>query len=208
MAEILKSREIILGLMLICAVVTAVNYYFSEAPALNFASVTFTAWGTIVSAFSVVLGAVITLRFHGGRIMEKTEDWQWSIWLIACMVITYGIGLTMTTSSSTYQWIVVNVLTSLAATVYSLVGLFCITAAYRAFRVRNLDAAILLVVAVIIIIGRNIPIGEMISPALPDFAKWILDFPQTGARRGTGFAGAIIGTGYTLRMLIGRERGA
>lgn len=208
MAEIFKSREIILGLMLVCSLVTALNYYFTEAPALNSASVTVTAWGTIVSAFSIVLGTIITLRFHGSRIRDKSEDWQWSIWLIACMAITYGIGLTMSTSSSIYQWIVVNVLSALSATVYSLVGLFCITAAYRAFRVRNVDAAILLVVAVIIIVGRNIPIGEMISPALPKLAKWILDFPQTGARRGTGFASAIIGTGYTLRMLIGRERGA
>jgi hypothetical protein len=185
----------------------AVNYYVSVQVISTTAS-TIVSWGVIISAFSVILGAIITIRFHLGRIQKKRGDWLWSIWLIISIIVVYTIGITFTATSYIYQWIIINVLSGLSETVYSLVGLFAITAAYRSFRIRNTDAGILFAVATIVIIGQNIPIGEMISPVIPAFAKWILDYPNVAANTAVVMAELVVATAYSIRLLIGRERGA
>ena len=207
MSGIIKNREIVLGLMLLCAIIAAVNYYV-DVPVISTTASTLVAWGTVIAAFSIILGAVITIRFNLSKIQKKREDWYWSIWLIFSIAAMYAIGITFTTGSDIYQWIIINVLSALSATVYSLVGLFAITAAYRSIRMRNVDAALLIAAATIIIIGKNTPIGEMISPVIPSFAGWVLDYPNVAANSGVGFAELVVATAYMIRMLIGRERGA
>ena len=205
--DIMGRRELLVAVMVICAVITFINYIIVN-PVIDKTSVAITSWASIVSLFAVGLGAIVTIRHHALNVLKKRKDWIWSIWLIFCTLATYVIGIVLTTGSDIYSWLFRNVLGSLSTTTASLVGLFCFTAAYRAFKVRTWDATILLVSALIIIIGRNIPLGQMISPSLPALANWLMDFPNTGANRGIRFIMAIVATGYGLRILVGRERGA
>jgi hypothetical protein len=193
--------------MVVTAVIPIASYFFTNSTLKSWNDI-ITTWGSIISAFAIGLGSLVTIRFHLGNAQKRGRDWIWSAWMIVITLLTYGIGLALTTNSPIYSWIFVNVLSSLSATTYSLVGLFVVTAGYRAFRARNLEAGILLVVALIVMIGNNIPIGAMITPYFPQLATWILNFPNTGASRGTLFAAIAVGTGYLIRVLIGRERGA
>ena len=205
--NIFGKKEILVAIMLVTAFITFITYIVST-PALDNAAVTITSWSSIISIFSIGLGVIMTLRFHALKAIKQDEGWIWSAWLVSCAVIFYSIGLIYSTNSSIYSWIFQNVLSSLSTTTASLVGLFAMSAAYRAFRVRGFDATVLLASAIIIMIGRNLPLGELISPHLPTFANWIMDYVNTGANRGIRFVMAIVAMGYSIRILLARERGA
>ena len=206
--DTLGRREVLVAVMVICAFFTFTNYIFLPHPIISFAAVSITSWSSIISLFSVGLGVIITLRYNAIKVLKKEKEWYWAAWFIFLAISMYVVGMTLNTDSDIYAWLFRNVLGALGATTESLVGLFCFTAAYRAFKVRNWDATILLVVASIVMIGRNVPIGGMISPSIPALGNWLLDFPNTGANRGIRFILGIAAMGYSVRILLGRERGA
>jgi len=206
--DTMGRRELLVAVMVICAFFTFSDYIFVYNPTIHFASVTITSWTSMIALFSVGLGVIITLKYNLTKVLKKEKEWYWPAWFIFVAVSMYAVGMVLNTDSDIYTWLFKNVLGALGSTTGSLVGLFCFTAAYRAFKVRNWDATILLVTALIVMIGRNIPIGNMISPSIPALGNWLLDFPNTGANRGIRFILGITAMGYSIRILLGRERGA
>jgi len=81
--------------------------------------------------------------------------------------------------------------TPLFATMQSLLAFYIASAAYRAFRVRNVEATLLLIGALIIMLGGSL--RELIHPALPDVAEWVMNSPTRGA------AGILIGAALARR---------
>ena len=55
-------------------------------------------------------------------------------------------------------------------------------------------------------LGR-VPLGAMISPALPGIADWILSIPNVAGMRGIQIGAAFGGIATALRVLTGIERG-
>jgi hypothetical protein len=91
------------------------------------------------------------------------------------------------------------------ATMFALLAFFIASAAFRAFRARNTEAALLLGAAIIVLLGRA-PIGSLISDSLPEITNWIIDVPNNAGRRAI-LIGAALGAIVTgLRVLLGMER--
>ena len=89
-----------------------------------------------------------------------------------------------------YDFVFQNALKPLSASGFAMLGFFIATAAYRAFRVRNVDAAILLVCGCIMMLA-NIPIGEMIWGGFLIVSEWIMK-----TLNGAAMKGIVIGSGY------------
>jgi hypothetical protein len=94
---------------------------------------------------------------------------------------------------------------------FSLLCFYIASAAYRAFRVRNVDAAVMLAAAFFLMMG-NVPIGEVIwgpDKWLGGFAgvkNWILRVPNTAGNRAISL-GIFLGIMATQsRILLGIER--
>jgi hypothetical protein len=68
----------------------------------------------------------------------------------------------VTSEGTLSKWIFDYMFTPLSATMFSLLAFFVASASYRAFRIRNFEATLLLVAGIIIMVGR-VPIGSMIS---------------------------------------------
>ena len=100
-----------------------------------------------------------------------------------------------------YQYIQVPA----GATMFSLLAFFIASAAYRTFRARSVEAAILLVAAVIVMLGR-VPIGVFISDQIPLFAQWLMDTPNMAARRGILIGVSLGAVATALRIIFGIER--
>ncbi len=62
-----------------------------------------------------------------------------------------------------FNWIFKYIFTPLGATMFALLAFFVASASYRAFRIRNFEATLLLASGIIIMLGR-VPMGSYISP--------------------------------------------
>ncbi len=110
------------------------------------------------------------------------------------------------------KFIFYHTYTPLQATMFSMLAFFIASASYRAFKVRNFEALLLLLSAVLVMLGR-VPLGvflwHKIFPFLPsvdDIANWIMIVPNTAGQRailiGAGFGAVAI----SLKILLGIER--
>jgi len=108
-------------------------------------------------------------------------------------------------SGRAYVWIYDHIFAPCNATMFALLAFFVASAAFRAFRARNPEAALLLGSAIIILVARA-PIGRSISPILPELSDWILDIPNNAGRRAIMMGAAIGAIATGLRVILGLER--
>lgn len=199
----LYRREIplVMGIIVCTAILTQ---YFIVNPTIESISVNFQLWGVIIAAFAVLLGLLSYTIYHGKQVM-KTKAW-YSIWsLIVCFGLL-SIGLIQSSNSPTYTFILTTVSRPLGMAMSSFIGFFICSAAFRSFRARNIDAALLLISATIIML-RNIPIGSLIIPGIGPFGDWYNDVLALGGNRGLII---VMGVGMIvagIRQILGYERG-
>ena len=70
-------------------------------------------------------------------------------------------GAHLNTDGSLFYWIFDYIYTPLSATMFALLAFFVASASYRAFRIRNFEATLLLISGIILMLGR-VPIGALI----------------------------------------------
>ncbi len=71
-------------------------------------------------------------------------------------------GAHIATRGSLFNWMFRFIFTPLSATMFALLAFFVASASYRAFKIRNFEATLLLISGIIIMLGR-VPIGGHIS---------------------------------------------
>ena len=96
----------------------------------------------------------------------------------------------------------------LGASMFSLLAFYISYAAYRSFRIRSLEAACMMLAALLIILGQ-IPQGSIyISESLPEFRLWIMENLSTPALRAIAFGSAVAGLSLSLRMWLSMDKGS
>lgn len=162
-------------------------------------------WFILSSAMVCCVGLVNLTSVHSRYIRRRAKDWDLSIVLL---VITFGylaLGIVTGPTAPLYSWIFDSTAVPLGATFYSVLAFYIVSAAYRAFRAKTREAAILLVAGVIVLLG-NAPIGEVIYPGFGTATKWIMNIANTAAMRSVIF-GATIGSFITaIRVILGIDR--
>jgi hypothetical protein len=108
-------------------------------------------------------------------------------------------------TGSHYLFMFDNMLSPLSAAVYASLAFYVASAAYRAFRVRGIEAGILLVAGLVVLLAKA-PIGDSISKSLPQLASWIINVPNVAAQRGIIICSAIGVMSTALRVILGLER--
>ena len=109
------------------------------------------------------------------------------------------------TQGRVYVWLYDHVFAPCNATMFALLAFFVVSAAFRAFRMRNLEATLLLGSAIIVLLACA-PIGGAISDDLLDLKQWILDIPNNAGRRAIMMGAAIGAITTSLRIILGLER--
>jgi hypothetical protein len=181
--------------------------YFLQFDALSGLSGKFLTWSVLISCFATALGGANILTVHARNIKDRRERWGLSAVLVVSLVIWFGIGVTKGTSSPAYRFIWENVYGSLSSTLFALNAFFIASAAYRSFRVRNVDSSLLLLAASVVMLGR-VGLGELLYPNMPKVADWLMAIPGTAGMRGITIGGALGAITISARILLGLERGS
>ncbi len=94
----------------------------------------------------------------------------------------------------------------LGAAMFSLLAFYIANAAYRSFRLRSVEATVMMCAAVVVILGQ-IPHGPLyISERLPLIRLWLLQYINTPGNRAIYFGSAIAGFAMAFRMWLSLER--
>ncbi|MGH7730830.1 MAG: hypothetical protein ACRENJ_06200 [Candidatus Eiseniibacteriota bacterium] len=178
----------------------------------------------ILVAFGYVLGGANALRVNFDAVYKRTPGWQYKIVLIAALVTTLVVGLidgcprrgAFLEAGSNTKWLYDWIYSPMQATMFSLLAFFIASAAFRAFRIRTVEAGLLAAAALIVMLGR-VPLGDLMTDWLLTLPpphtfhlsvaqEWIMDIPQNAAKRAIliGAALGVMATG--LRVILGIER--
>ncbi len=212
------KEKLPLALMIILGLLGA-SYRFTPHPdAQAFHSYMRDTLLRIVSAFALILGLGNLMLRHIAKIKHREQGWPHSWTLIISMTISAVIGLfggvtgegSLPTKIGTFSFNITDiynyVITPLGATMFALLAFYMASAAYRSFRAKTWLAVLLLISAFIVMLGQ-VPLGYWISPLIPEFSQWIMEVPNTAAKRAIelGIALGVLAT--YLKIMVGIERG-
>lgn len=173
----------------------------------------------IVVSFGYVLGGANVLKVNFDAVYKRQQGWPYKIVLVVALIATVIIGAmdgcqrhgAFLETGSRSKWIYDQLYSPMQATMFSLLAFFIASAAFRAFRIRTVEAGLLAVAALLVMLGR-VPIGELVTKSLPHglqlpvIQEWIMEIPQNAAKRAIliGAALGVMATG--LRVILGIER--
>jgi hypothetical protein len=165
-------------------------------------------WLRIITGFAIILGIASLSHLHYKKIQRKEPGWGYSFVVYLSMIITVVVGLWAggKEEGSGLGWIYNYTLVPLQGTMFSILAFFVASAAYRAFRAKTKEATVLLIAGTIVMFGR-VPLGEYLVSNIGGLAEWILNVPNTAARRAIliGISLGVIAT--SLKIIFGIERG-
>jgi hypothetical protein len=153
----------------------------------------------------LLMGTINLTRIHASNIRRRRNYWMASVVLLVALYGYIFLGIYETTQGEHFDWIYMNILEPINTTMFALIAFYIASAAYRAFRVRSAEAAVLLVAGIIIMLARA-PIGEAIWSQFPVIGGWIMDIPNTAAMRAIGLGATLGGYATLIRVLLGLER--
>lgn len=163
---------------------------------------------TVSTAWAVGLGAINVMRVHGRRISAKRPQYFYSIVLLVTFFWFTILGFVMKKHNSDpfYLFFYDNILLNLSATMYSVLAFYIGSAAYRSFRVRSIDATMLLLTSIIVMMGA-VPLGQAIWGGFPVLSAWIGANINTPVLRAMTIGLTLGALTQSMRNLIGIERG-
>ncbi len=201
-------RTLPLGITFVVGILVIINSVIKVPAFDQFVQNYITRSISVSTAFAIALGAMNLLRVHGNKISNKREGWQYSIllWVIFFGLLGLGVLLPNGNENPTYRFFYTNLNVTLSSTMFSVLCFYIASAAYRAFRVRNAEAVVLLSAAVLVMLG-SVPIGEVMWSGFPSIKNWITDYATTASLRGMGIGITLGSLAQSVRNLLGIERG-
>ena len=209
----------IVGFVLVAA-------YFIPHPPFDSLREDFSIFFDIIASVAFILGGGNLIRMHGQRISRREANWPYSAVTILGFLLTLAVGLSkagnpmgfrgsaVTATGSWFQMVYEYIFRPCAATMFGLLAFYVASASFRAFRAKNAEATLLLLVAFIILLGRTF-VGTVLTSWLPDWLHFltipylaekimvVLNFAGNRAIM-IGIALGIVST--SLKVIIGIDR--
>lgn len=183
---------------------------------------------SIVAAWAVGLGVFNLIQVHGKRLLKRSPDSFNSAVFFMGMVVMFVVTLLQKTAPTPFnknlnRLFFDGAFQTMDATMFSIVAFYIVSAAYRAFRVRSVEATLLLITATLVMLGQT-SIGALLTSWLPATSdgpngwthflrlevirEWILFKANVPATRAIAFGLGIGGLAIALRIWLGLERGS
>jgi VanZ family protein len=243
-----RSRKIIIAVFtFLGGLYFVTEFFWPTNPATNSNPLTpfeplVASIAAVVGSFAIGLGVVSLVQLHSRNIARRRSGWGFSAVLLVSFAAMFLFGLLNAYSPGfsvipavpgvwasqnahgLYQFLFVGGLSSLTSATFSIIAFYIASAAYRAFRIRSLEATLLMAAALIVMLG-SVSFGTWfthnIPPTLADgsenpwanfrienIAQWLLLEVNTAAQRGILFGLTLGLLATSLRYWLSLERGA
>ncbi|MFH1374582.1 MAG: hypothetical protein ABII79_12380 [bacterium] len=177
-------------------------------------------WIYIIGIFALALGIWSLIRVSVVKIKARKDNWWYPIITLSGLFLMILFGFTgyrdgslgfyfMTAeglSNPMFRNFFDYILIPIQSTMFALLAFFIASAAYRAFRARNIMASLLLVAALIVMLRFNPYLGP-VGTVIADTASWLLNVPNLAAKRAIVIGIGLGMVGTALKIILGIERG-
>ena len=147
------------------------GYYvvIKDLPEANISQVASMIWAETQESTPFIIGEKIIKGLEGYTIdkvfmtVGRAEEFITPIkpFITEYTTNAYPWGAHLQAKGSLFSWMYFQIYAPLSATMFALLAFFVASASYRAFRIRNFEATLLLVAGIILMLGR-VPIGDLI----------------------------------------------
>lgn len=198
-------------LAVVAGLLPVIAFFLPDRTINNWFNTQLDEWMVIIASFALLLGIISMIQVNLAKVRRRQKGWIFSIIILLSFAIMASFGLfgrqgeREDGSLYPFTWVFQNMYSPMQATMFSLLAFYVASASYRAFRVRNVEATLLLIGALIIMVGR-IPLGQAMIPVSADVAEWLMQFPNTAAQRGIIIGAALGAASMSIRVLVGIER--
>jgi len=192
-------------LMFVLGIFFVVQFYVQH-PIVSRPAAIIEQWFQPFGAFILFVASAGLLSRHAGRVRKQERRWGYSA---VTLVAAFGMFLAgmiggMEEGSLFATWFK-YLITPIEATMFSLLAFFIASAAYRAFRVRSARATVLLCSAVVVMLGL-VPAVENAFPAVTKFSSFLLEYPNTAAKRAIMIGVALGAISVAIKNIVGIDR--
>jgi len=181
------------------------------------------SWGFFIPFVVCVLAAIFSLQLAMLKRVSPGMRQLGGIGLLVFLVLAVVIGIYDNTwriqfyfpegeqaiglQSTMFRAFFDHVITPCLSTMFALLAFFISSAAYRAFRARNLLASLLLASALIVMLRFFPYFGDFIGTRVNDTSNWLMNVPNLAAQRAMaiGIGLGIVAT--AMKVILGIERG-
>ena len=166
------KRQLAIIVMSAMGFIALSGYFINWTKLRDFTDKDATNFYMIIAGFAAFLGCLNLLQLHLKKIAYKRENWQYSIFTLIgfIIMIIFGfiyngsdvsMGPHLKNEESAFYWMYNYIYLPLGSTMFALLAFFVASASYRAFRIRNFEATLLLISGVLLMLGR-VPVGALI----------------------------------------------
>jgi len=199
----LYKRTIPLAIVFITGVLMTLQYFIPHPVSQKIYDVSL-EWVIGISSMAYAMAVISFLRFHSRRLKDKDYAPYSAVALISFLAMALIGFIWGTGEGSLFQNIYMNVMVPLQATTFSLLAFFMASAAYRAFRIRGVEATALMITAFIVIIGTT-TVGNYI-PRSSEIVEWIMAVPNLASKRGITIGVGLGVVATSIKIILGIER--
>lgn len=176
-------------------------------------------FNSVIGTLALGMGLLSLGMVNIKKIKRREKEWYTAIlfFLAIGLGVLAGVGKyepvgmqLRTVSDNT----IILIFGSLGSAIFSLTAFYLASAAYRAFRVRTVEAAIMMVTAVLVMLGQT-PFGAYLTGWIPErfqflwlsnIAGWILRIPSSAFMRALTFGLMLGAIATALRYWLSLER--
>lgn len=159
--------------LLLCGITGFVLLFSYFSPQAENWGETASIWFNVLATGAFLLGGGNLLFMNLKKISSRSSGWIYAVVTLAAFFITLFIGITKfgvlpnqnyptypwsgsyRSYGSPFWWIYEYIFKPLTATTFAMLAFYVASAAFRAFRAKNLEAGLLLGTAFIILLGRT-----------------------------------------------------
>jgi hypothetical protein len=191
-----------------------------------------TPWVPPVSDFfqyiiiwTIMLGIISLALVHGRRLFKLQPGWHNSLALFIAMFAFIAAGFwsnlgrsDVQAANTLYKTLFAGLLVNLDASMFALLAFYIASAAYRAFRIRTVEAGLLMASALVVMLGM-VSFGVWMTNAIPQHSEWaffrierlmswLLGYINMPGQRAV-LIGVMVGSlAMAMRMWLSLERGS
>ncbi len=183
-----------------------VAHYYIPLPAVQKPGAVMLQWKQPLGAVILFVGALGLASLHIKRVRRRAPRYGYSIVTLVSMAAMVFVGMVFGVQEGSlfatwFQYMV----TPLESTMFALLAFFVASAAFRAFRARSANATVLLLSAFVVMLGL-IPAVENHVPFIGKVTEFLLDYPNTAAKRAVLIGVALGMISVAIKTILGIDR--